>query len=55
MTDNLAKIITENPTEREILKEARSQGMVSMVEDGILKVLKGITSLEEVMSVVEKK
>lgn len=55
MTENLAEITTQNPTESQILKEARAQGMVTMEEDGVLKVLKGITSLEEVMRVAEEK
>lgn len=54
MTDNLAKIILENPVEQEIFKEARQQGMITMAEDGILKVLKGITSLQEIMRVTEE-
>lgn len=55
MTDALAEIITQNPTESQILKETRAQGMITMEEDGVLKVLKGITSLEEVMRVAEEK
>jgi type IV pilus assembly protein PilB len=55
MTDKLAEIITKAPSERDILKEARLQGMISMEEDGILKILEGITSLEEVMRVAEEK
>ena len=55
MTPSLAEIIIEKPTEGEILKEAKAQGMISMEEDGILKVLEGVTSLEETMGVAEKK
>ncbi|MBZ9572780.1 Flp pilus assembly complex ATPase component TadA, partial [Patescibacteria group bacterium] len=55
MTDSLAEITTRNPTEREILKEGRAQEMITMEEDGVLKVLKGITSLEEIMRVAEEK
>ena len=55
MTDELAKIVTQHPTEGEIFKEARRQGMISMEEDGVLKVLEGQTSLEEVMRVAKEK
>lgn len=55
MTSSLAEIIIKKPTEGEILKEAKAQGMISMEEDGILKVLKGITSFEEAMRVAEEK
>ncbi len=54
MTNNLAKIILENCDEAEILKEARSQRMTTMFEDGLLKVLQGITSFEEIIRVSEE-
>ena len=54
MTRNLAEIVSKNPTEGDILKEARAQGMVTMEEDGVLKVLEGITSLEEIMRVTKE-
>ncbi|MGC9610664.1 MAG: GspE/PulE family protein [Minisyncoccia bacterium] len=40
--------IYKNPTEIELKKLAEEQGMVTMQEDGVLKALLGITSLEEV-------
>ena len=49
----IEKIIPENPSEREIKKVAKSQGILSMRQDGVLKILKGITSMEEVQSVVD--
>ena len=55
MTSSLAEIIIKNPNETEISKTAKAQGIVSMEEDGILKLLKGVTSFEEVMRVVEEK
>ncbi len=49
----IEKIMPENPSEREIKKVARMQGILSMRQDGMVKILKGITSLEEVQSVVD--
>ena len=49
----IEKIIPENPSEREIKKIARLQGILSMRQDGIVKILNGITSFEEVQSVVD--
>ena len=49
----IEKIMPENPSEREIKKVASRQGILSMRQDGIVKVLNGITSLEEVESVVD--
>ncbi|MSU44760.1 type II/IV secretion system protein [Candidatus Nomurabacteria bacterium] len=51
--ESIEKIIPENPSEHEIKKVARSQGILSMRQDGIVKILNGITSLEEVQSVVD--
>jgi len=55
MTEELSEIITKDPSEINIQKEARRQGMVTMKQDGILKVLEGTTSLEEVLRVAEEK
>lgn len=55
MTDHLADIILKEPSEREISKEAKRQGMLTMKQDGILKVLAGVTTIEEVLRVVEEK
>jgi type IV pilus assembly protein PilB len=49
----IEKIIPENPSEREIKQVAKTQGILSMRQDGIIKILKGVTSLEEVASVVD--
>ncbi|MFZ2205702.1 MAG: GspE/PulE family protein [Minisyncoccia bacterium] len=51
----IEKIIPENPSEREIKKVARTQGILSMRQDGVVKILNGVTSLEEVQSVVDLK
>ena len=49
----IEKIMPENPSEREIKQVAKKQGILSMRQDGIVKILNGITSLEEVQSVVD--
>ncbi len=49
----IEKIIPENPSEREIKKVASVQGVLSMRQDGVVKMLAGITSFEEVASVVD--
>ena len=55
MTSQLDKIILEEPSESRIKEEAKRQGMVTMKQDGILKVLEGATSFEEVLRVAEEK
>jgi type IV pilus assembly protein PilB len=49
----IEKIMPENPSEREIKKAASVQGILSMRQDGLVKMLSGITSFEEVQSVVD--
>ncbi|HDL74946.1 MAG TPA: type II/IV secretion system protein [bacterium] len=49
MSEQLADIILKNPSEGDIEKEAKRQGMITMRQDGILKVLDGVTSIEEVL------
>lgn len=51
MTDSLAEIIRREPSEKAIAEEAKRQGMITMRQDGILKVLEGLTSIEEVLRV----
>lgn len=53
INDNIDKIIRENGSEREIRKEIKKEGMLSIVQDGILKVLDGVTSFEELERVVD--
>lgn len=54
MSDELSEIIVTNANDRDIFRQARRQGMVTMEEDGILKVLRGVTSLEEVMRITQE-
>lgn len=55
MTDQLSEIVLREPSELSIEKEGCRQGMITMKQDGILKVLKGITTIEEVLRVAEEK
>lgn len=54
MTPQLEKIIIEGATESKIIEEAQRQGMPNMRQDGFLKVLEGLVSLEEVLEAVEE-
>ncbi len=49
----IEKAMPENPSEREIKKIASTQGILSMRQDGLIKMLSGITSFDEVQSVVD--
>ena len=55
MSSELAELIQKNPLESLIFKAAQKQGMLTMEQEGILKVLKGQTTIEEVIRVTEEK
>ena len=54
MSNELAELILKNPLESAILKVAQKQGMVTMEQAGIIKVLAGQTTIEEVTRVTEE-
>ncbi|MDD5146255.1 MAG: GspE/PulE family protein [Candidatus Pacebacteria bacterium] len=54
MTPDLGKIINTNPSEQAIFQEGRTQGMVTMEEEGVIKVLQGETSFEEIVGMMEE-
>lgn len=53
MDDELGAFLRDNPSEAEIAKLASKQGYLTMAQDGILKALAGVTTLEEVASTVD--
>lgn len=55
MTPTLSTLILKEPSEEALKKEAEAQRMITMKQDGIIKVLKGATTIEEVLRVTEEK
>ena len=55
MTDTLADLTLKIPSIELLAGEAKRQGMVTMKQDGILKVLDGITTIEQVLRVAEER
>ena len=53
MDEAVEKIIRENPSEREIRRAALPQNILDMRQDGALKILQGVTTLEELERVVD--
>ncbi|MEA1929532.1 MAG: GspE/PulE family protein [Patescibacteria group bacterium] len=49
----ISKLLISNPNEREIRLAAKPQGILDMREDGVMKVLSGITDLSELGRVVD--
>lgn len=48
ITESIEKLILEMGSEREITQAALEDGMITMAQDGILKAIEGLTSMEEV-------
>lgn len=51
-TEKVENAVELNPSEREIWAAAKGQGLLTMKQDGIIKVLAGITSLDELDRVI---
>jgi len=54
MTLELEQIILTQPSQERLMAEAKRQGMVTLRQDGIIKVLEGLISLEEVLAISAK-
>jgi len=54
MTPELEQIILTQPSQERLMAEAKRQGMITLRQDGIIKVLEGLISLEEVLAITAK-
>jgi type IV pilus assembly protein PilB len=54
VTAKIASMVLENASSATIEREAILEGMVTMKQDGYLKVLQGLTTVEEVMRVAQE-
>ncbi len=54
MSDPLRRLIMQRANEGDIERQARSEGMRTMYEDGIAKAVAGVTTLEEVLRVTQE-
>lgn len=53
VTDKIMRLILGRASASEIEKEAREEGMITLKQDGLMKVIEGITTLEEVLRVAQ--
>jgi type IV pilus assembly protein PilB len=53
MDEKIEMILRENPSEREIQKSAKPQNLLNLTQDGIVKVLQGITTIEELARIID--
>ena len=54
VTEKVSRLILERSPSSAIERQAREEGMVTMKQDGYLKALEGITSIEEVLRVAQE-
>lgn len=54
VSDGISKLILERAAASEIEKKAKEEGMITLKQDGYLKVLEGLTSVEEVLRVAQE-
>ena len=53
MDDNLRDMCTRNPDVTQLRKLCRERGLVTLREDGFAKVMKGLTTVDEILRVTE--
>lgn len=53
MDEAVEAVVRSNPSEREIQKAAEPQGIPSMKQDGVTQILNGVTSMEELLRVID--
>ncbi len=54
MTSTIKELVMKNATSSDIEMQARKEGMLSMLEDGIFKCVQGLTTIEEVLRVISE-
>ncbi|MFH1226243.1 MAG: GspE/PulE family protein [bacterium] len=54
VTDKITELLNKGASTVELNKAAKEQGMISILEDGLLKAKQGITSIEEILRVTKE-
>jgi type II secretory ATPase GspE/PulE/Tfp pilus assembly ATPase PilB-like protein len=54
MTPTIKNLVMQNATGDDIEKQAKTDGMMTMMEDGIFKCVQGLTSIEEILRVTRE-
>ena len=53
ITEKISKLIVEKASSADVQREAINEGMLTMKQDGYVKVLEGVTSMDEVLRVAQ--
>jgi len=54
VTEKIAKLILEHVPASAVEKQAKEEGMITLKQDGYLKVLEGISTIDEVLRVAQE-
>lgn len=54
VTEKVSRLILERASSADIEKQAKEEGMITLKQDGYLKALEGVTSIEEVLRVAQE-
>lgn len=54
LSDKIKQLILDRVSTQDLFKQARTEGMILMKQDGLIKVLKGVTTIEEVIRVTKE-
>jgi len=54
VSESIKQLVVQKATADEVQKQAVQEGMVTMVEDGLMKAAQGVTSIEEILRVVSE-
>jgi type II secretory ATPase GspE/PulE/Tfp pilus assembly ATPase PilB-like protein len=54
VTPTIKDLVIKNGTSDDIENQARKEGMMTMIEDGIFKAVQGFTSIEEILRVISE-
>jgi type II secretory ATPase GspE/PulE/Tfp pilus assembly ATPase PilB-like protein len=54
MSEEIKAALSDNISEHEVRELAKQQGMVTMLQDGVLKTIDGLTTIDEIMRVTKE-
>ena len=54
VSEGIRNLIMANATSDDIEKQAKKEGMMTMLEDGVVKCVQGITTIEEILRVTSE-
>jgi type II secretory ATPase GspE/PulE/Tfp pilus assembly ATPase PilB-like protein len=54
MSTAVKELVMQGKTDKELEAQAKKEGMLTMIEDGVFKAVQGLTTIEEILRVVSE-